>query len=79
VSKDLAKAVKFYTKSQEGGYAGGTFALGRCWENGIGVKQDLKKALTLYQQAARQGHEEAEEAVKRLQKKSFKWPWQKKL
>lgn len=79
VARDLKKAAECYAKAQEGGFPGGAFALGRCYENGLGVRQNSEKALELYRQAAERGNKNAEEAVKRLQKKKrFRWPWKKK-
>ena len=79
VKKDLRRAVEYYIKAHEGRRSDGTFALAACFEKGLGVKADPAKALALYQEAAGQGHKEAQEAVQRLTgKKKRRFPWQKK-
>lgn len=37
------------------------YNLGFCYDNGIGVEKDIKKAIALYQAAADQGHATARE------------------
>jgi len=60
VEKDYKKAVKFYTKSAEQGYAMAQCNLGWCYENGKGVEQDYKKAVEWYTRAAEQGYDKAQ-------------------
>lgn len=47
-------------------HARALYMLGMCFENGKGVLKDLKQARDLYQIAAKEGHEKAAEAFRRL-------------
>ena len=73
MAKNLQRAVELYTLSHQGGYPDGTYALGKCFEEGRGVKKDAGKARELYRQAAQRGHKRAEEGLKRLEKKKHFW------
>ena len=48
VTKDYKKAVEWYTKAVEQGYARGQCNLGVMYENGYGVTKDYKKAVGWY-------------------------------
>ena len=56
VTKDDKKAVEWYTKAAEQGYARGQYNLGDMYENGKGVTKDLKNAVEWYTKAAEQGN-----------------------
>ena len=51
-----SKSFYLYNKVKEMGNMDGYFYLGRCYENGIGVKKDCRKAVELFEEAARNGH-----------------------
>jgi len=66
ISKDYGKAVYWYTKAAEQGYATAQNNLGICYENGQGVPKDNVKAVSWYTKAAEQGNENAQKNLKRL-------------
>ncbi len=57
--KDLAKAVYWYRKSAEQGYAEGQCSLAWMYSNGAGVVMDKAEAAKWYRKAADQGHARA--------------------
>ena len=59
VKKDWQKAIEWYTKAAEQGYAEAQYTLGMRYAEGKGVKQDWQKAIEWYTKAAEQGHAEA--------------------
>ncbi len=58
------EAVQWLTKSAEQGYDAAQFSLGWCYEYGLGVPIDVRKALACYQAAAKQGNAQAKEQLK---------------
>lgn len=68
-SKKYAKAVKWYRKSAERGYAEAQYRLGFLYEYGRGVPKDIKEAHSWYKKAAAQGDISAKTALKYLDKK----------
>ncbi|MGE4262059.1 tetratricopeptide repeat protein [Shewanella sp.] len=60
VKHDDLKAVKWYQKAADQGYARAQNSLGVLYESGQGVKQDYVKAVEWYQKAADQGNEYAQ-------------------
>src|SRR5436190_385508 len=52
MNKNYDKVFKLSKNSAEGGYSGGITMLAYCYENGVGVNIDKKKAIELYQEAA---------------------------
>ena len=48
VEKDEQKAVEWYKKAAEQGYANAQSNLGWCYESGIGVGKDEQKAVEWY-------------------------------
>jgi len=46
------------------------YYLGRCYEEGVGVKKNAGRALRLYQKAARRDHNKAKEAILRIRKEN---------
>ena len=63
LTKDLAKAVEWYRKSAEQGWARAQYDLGRCYHKEQGVARDLKKAMEWYLKAAEQGWADAQYIV----------------
>ncbi|MBO5046020.1 MAG: sel1 repeat family protein [Clostridia bacterium] len=57
---DLKRAVKWWEKSAEAGYAPAQYNLGVAYEKGIGVKKNGEKALSYYEEAAKQRFAPAE-------------------
>ena len=53
---DMRKAITWYLKAAEIGYAIAQMNLGRCYDYGQGVPQDHKQAVSWYQKAANQGY-----------------------
>ena len=58
--RDYAKALEFYTKSAELGYAKAQYQVGYMYRFGVGVKIDHKKAVEWYLKAANQGDARAQ-------------------
>ena len=56
VTKDLKKAVEYFTKAAEQGHASAQACLGDCYYNGDGVYKDSDKAVEWYRKAAEQGN-----------------------
>jgi len=56
----LPKAVYWFTKSAEQGYAPAQYALGLCYKYGDGIKKDLYKAVEWFTKATEQGHASAQ-------------------
>ena len=63
VSRDYAKAVKWYRKAAEQGYADAQFKLGVMYHNGKGVPQDDAEAVKWYRKAAEQGNSYAQRNI----------------
>lgn len=66
VQQDKNEGVKWYRRAAEAGSPRGTFSLGRCYEEGDGVEQNLDRALEYCQKAAELGNIDAFVAVGRL-------------
>ena len=64
--EQYTEAVILYRKAADLGDAEAQYKLGLCYENGHGVAIDVKKATSLYRQAASQGYIGAVNAVKRF-------------
>jgi TPR repeat protein/tRNA A-37 threonylcarbamoyl transferase component Bud32 len=58
------EAVQWLTKSAEQGYDAAQFSLGWCYEHGLGVQVDVRRALAYYQAAAKQGNAQAKDQLK---------------
>ncbi|MCA1494956.1 sel1 repeat family protein [Ensifer sp. NBAIM29] len=56
---DYAKVIDLYNRAVAQGHVGASFALGRLYDKGLGVKADLRRAIELYSVAAEAGHAEA--------------------
>src|SRR5262249_46084019 len=54
-AKDYAKALSFATKACDGGQAAACTTVGRIYENGNGVGQDIGKATDLYRRSCEGG------------------------
>ena len=66
VTKDYKKAVDWYTKSAEQGYASGQWNLGVMYQNGDGVTMDKSKAVEWYTKAAEQEFQLAIDTLEEL-------------
>ncbi|XP_043946526.1 DAP3-binding cell death enhancer 1-like [Protopterus annectens] len=66
------KAVQYLQLAARSGDTSSLYHLGLCYENGLGVQQNLQKALKLYYQAASSGCLKAQEALESYCKKSLK-------
>ena len=56
-------AWSYFLRAAGLGYRGGEFHLGECYYEGIGVEQDLEKAVTCYKRALAHGSMEAADAL----------------
>ena len=63
VTEDDAEAVRWFTRSAEGGFPSGQFNLAVMYGKGEGVSQNRTTALRWYQTAARQGHPQSQMAL----------------
>ncbi|WP_229304299.1 tetratricopeptide repeat protein [Helicobacter pylori] len=64
MEKNLTKATYFYSKACELKDGWGCSFLGGLYYNGDGVKQDSKKAATLFKKACKLGYKKACEMIK---------------
>jgi len=81
--EDFMRAVEWYKKSADNGYAAAQYYLGYCYFKGRGVEQNREKAAELYQKAAEDGYAEAQcnlgycyytgKGVTQDYKKAFDW------
>lgn len=60
VGQDYSKAVEWYKKAAEQGYADAQYNLGVMYRDGNGVRQDYSKAVEWYKKAAEQGVAQAQ-------------------
>ena len=63
VAQDYKKAVEWFSKAAEQGYASAQFNLGVCYEFGKGVPKDDKKAVEWFSKAAEQGYASAQKKL----------------
>ena len=68
VKRNYAKAFELYLKAAEQGYAKGQYHVGCLYEKGLGVNKNLSKAIEWYKKASGNGNDDAEEALRRLEK-----------
>ena len=61
-----AKAIEWWKKAAEQGYADAQFSLGVYYITGTGVPADITKGVAWLRKAATQGHTEAKEALEAL-------------
>lgn len=59
LAEDYDGAVDHFTLSSNHNHAGGAFNLGLCYEQGVGVKRNMKTAKRLYELASELGHAKA--------------------
>ena len=59
-------ALELYNRAIEKGYGPGCRDLGKMYENGEGVRQDLGMAIEMYKRAVELGYEKAGEELERL-------------
>jgi hypothetical protein len=69
VAKDAAKALDWFRKAAAKGYAAGAYNAGLMLEHGVGAPTNVPEAIRYYRQAAKGGHEQAIEALARLEAK----------
>lgn len=69
VEQDYTEAVYWFRKAAEQGHPDAMFCLGCCYEDGTGVDQDMEKATELYRRAAKQKCMEAENKLRKIEKK----------
>ncbi|KAI4888101.1 hypothetical protein NFI96_018444 [Prochilodus magdalenae] len=63
---DGRKSVQYFRMAAESGDSTGLLFLGQCYERGFGVPQCFSTAVSLYQQAAEKGNQEAKNALRDL-------------
>ncbi|MEI8248149.1 MAG: hypothetical protein WCI51_20100 [Lentisphaerota bacterium] len=63
--QNMEKAVEYYRKAADHGYARAQYKLGICYANGEGVKKDMEAAARWWRRAAAQGHSHAKELLKK--------------
>jgi hypothetical protein len=66
VEQDYAKAMGWYPKPADQGFADAQFMLGRLYANGLGVFKDYDQAKMWYKRAADQGNSAAKYSLQRL-------------
>ena len=66
VEKDHDKAIEWWKKAAEKGYAEAEYKLGVCYHFGFGIKKSHKLARYWYEKAANQQHKSAKVALKTL-------------
>lgn len=59
LSRNISKAVEWYRKGSEAGWASAAYLLGRCYYLGAGVPKDFWKAINYFGQATNLGNKEA--------------------
>ncbi len=64
LEKSYQKAVEYYTNAMSLGSREATYALGRCYQRGTGVKKSDTRAQLLFRQAAAEGYAPAREIVR---------------
>lgn len=64
--RDLAKAVFWYVKAMNQNFAASQYAFGRLRRDGIGLPRNTAEAMRLFRLAARQGLDEAQQALEEL-------------
>jgi TPR repeat protein len=66
VKEDYERAAFWYRRAAEKGNSSAMFNLGRMYERGRGVGQDIAKAKELYQKAAAKGNSDARARLDQL-------------
>ncbi len=64
--KDYKEAVKWYRRSADKGNVAAQYALGRMYENGMGVAQNYEEAVMWYRRSAERGKAAAQYALGRM-------------
>jgi TPR repeat protein len=65
-TNDLTQEFLLFEKSEQNGSVLAQFALGYCYENGLGVKKNLPTAVDYYRKSAQRGNQFAYEQLRRL-------------
>lgn len=63
VPQDYPKAVEWYLKAANQGYAEAQYRLGFMYESGEGVPEDDSKSIEWFEKAAKQGHAGAQKRL----------------
>jgi TPR repeat protein len=63
LKSDRVAAAKWYIKAAEQGHADAQYMAGFCYQKGLGVTEDTKKAIEWYTEAGEQNHESALDAL----------------
>lgn len=63
IAENYSRAVYWYTKAAEQGYADAQYQLGLCYYEGRGVKQNYKKAVEWWLKAAEQNHSSSQDRL----------------
>ena len=71
VTKDYSKAVYWYQKAAEQGYAVAQYNFGCCYYYGEGVTKDYNQAVYWFQKAAEQGNAAAQKKLNELKAKGL--------
>ena len=66
INQDRAKAVKWFRKAAERGFADAQYRLGWCYDSGNGVTQDKEEAVKWYRKAAKHGHKQSQDTLRTL-------------
>ena len=78
-SKNINKGIKYISKAADSGNAVAQYLIGVCYDNGIGVEEDIELAIDWYRKAAEQGVVEAQYdygiacTVKNNMAEAFNW------
>ena len=78
-SKNINKGIKYISKAADSGNAVAQYLIGVCYDNGIGVEEDIELAIDWYHKAAEQGVVEAQYdygiacTVKNNMAEAFNW------
>lgn len=66
-SKEFSKAVVWFLKAAQDGHGKAQFYLAACYDNGLGIEQNLGEAMKWYKLAAQQGETEAQTRLEYLE------------
>ena len=73
VEQSDEKAVEWWQKAAEQGFASAQYKLGYMYYHGYGIEESYEKAVEWYQKAAEQGYEPAIKELNRLDRLNRWW------